>query len=72
MTFTLYETMDGTDKRFIVSYWETDNYICGGDPVETLEESVRRRALRLWFQLLQVGVEQAHQIDSVHGWTGNG
>ena len=61
MTFTLYETMDGTNKRLIVFYCETDNHIYGGDPVETPEESARRRALILWFQLLQVGIRQAHQ-----------
>jgi hypothetical protein len=67
MMITLYETMDGTDKRSIVSYFETDNYISGGDPVETPEESARKRAPTLWFQLLQVGIRQVHQIDSVHG-----
>ena len=62
--------MDGTDKRFIVSYWVTDNHIYGGGPVETPEESALRRALTLWFQLLQVGIRQAHQINAVHGRTG--
>ena len=71
MTVALYKTMDGNNKRFIVSNWETDNYIYGEKLVEPPEVSERRiRALTLWFQLRQEGIREGRECAADQDWTG--
>jgi hypothetical protein len=69
MTVALYETQNGTGKRFIVSNWETDNSIYldskPGPKSATVLEGFTQ-----WFRLRQEGIRQGREIATAQGWGG--
>jgi hypothetical protein len=69
MTVALYQTQNGTGKRFIVSNWETDGSIYI-DNIPDQGSATRLEGFTQWFRLRQEGIRQGRGIAAARGWGG--
>jgi hypothetical protein len=70
MTVALFETQNGTKKRFIVCNWETDSMTLFDEVPPYASASQRLKAVRRWFQLRQEGIRQGRELALQHSWGG--